>query len=247
MNFTILRFDSVDSTNSVAIEQAKRGADEGLCVVAHQQTAGRGRLGRKWISEKDSGLYFSIVLRPTIETKFLSLLTLMSAVVVFDVLENLYQLKPDIKWSNDVHINNKKICGILAETSETTKGTAIIVGIGINLTSSNFPFELNEIATSIEHETQQKPNTEDLLNSLTKFNKYFYDIFQDEKGAKVIREEWSKRSSYFEGKNVRVKLENESFQGVTFGLEENGALRVKTEKGEIKIVQAGDVEHLRKS
>nr|MBA3785726.1 biotin--[acetyl-CoA-carboxylase] ligase [Acidobacteriota bacterium] len=86
MKFTILRFDSINSTNTEALNQAKQGADEGLCVVAKQQTDGRGRHGRTWISEKDAGLYFSLVLRPTIESKFLPLLTLMSAVAVYDVL-----------------------------------------------------------------------------------------------------------------------------------------------------------------
>ena len=82
MNFTILRFDSIGSTNTEALNQAKQGAAEGLCVVADAQTSGRGRHGRTWVSTRDSGLYFSIVLRPKIEIKFLPLLTLMSAVVV---------------------------------------------------------------------------------------------------------------------------------------------------------------------
>ncbi len=86
MNFTILRFDSIESTNTEAVRQAKIGADEGLCIVARQQTKGRGRHGRVWVSEKDAGLYFSIVLRPKIETRFLPLLTLMSAIAVADVL-----------------------------------------------------------------------------------------------------------------------------------------------------------------
>jgi BirA family biotin operon repressor/biotin-[acetyl-CoA-carboxylase] ligase len=245
MNITILGFDSLDSTNTEAIEQAKRGANEGLCVVAQQQTAGRGRHGRTWVSEKDSGLYFSIVLRPKIETKFLSLITLMTSIVVYEVLQELYKLKPDIKWSNDVHINDKKICGILAETSETNKGLAVIVGIGINLTSKNFPAELSKTATSIEQETNQKPDKNELLTSLTQFFTYFYNILQSKNGAKRIGNEWANRSSYFEGKEVKVTLENKTIYGTTCGLEENGALRIKTGTGEIKIIQAGDVERLR--
>ncbi len=245
MNLTILRFDSVNSTNTEAVNQAKRGAEEGLCVVAKQQTAGRGRHGRSWVSEKDAGLYFSIVLRPVIETRFLPLLTLMTSVAVFEILRERYDLKPDIKWSNDVLVNDKKISGILAETFETDKGLAVVVGIGINLTSKNFSAELNETATSIEQETGHKPDSEELLNNLTHFFSYFYEIFQAESGAKKIREEWAKRSSFFEGKNVRAVLENESFAGTTCGLEKNGALKIKTETGEIKIIQAGDVEKIR--
>lgn len=247
MNFTILRFASIESTNTEALNQAKRGADEGLCIVAGQQTAGRGRHGRVWISAKNAGLYFSVVLRPKTEIKFLPLLTLMSAVVVTEVLRELYGLKADIKWANDVHIDGKKICGILAETAETKKGLAIVVGIGVNLTSANFPPELEKIATSIDTETGEKPSAEDLLQNLTKQFAKFYRIFSSTDGAEKIREEWAKNSSYFFGKSVQVRLENKTIFGKTCGIEENGALRVKTADGKIKIVQAGDVEMLRKT
>ncbi len=246
MKFTIFKFDSLASTNTEAVNQAKRGADEGLCVVAKQQTAGRGRHGRNWVSNENAGLYFSIVLRPKVEMKFLPLLTLMSAVAVADVLREIYGLKPDIKWANDIHLNDKKICGILAETAETPKGLAVIVGIGINLDSNAFPEELSEIATSIEEETGQKADAEELLNALTRFFNYFYEIFSGENGAKDILDEWKKRSSYAFGKEVKVKLQNQEFCGTTDGLEENGALRVRLENNELKIVQAGDVERLRR-
>jgi len=247
MNFTILRFDSINSTNTEALNQARQGADEGLCIVAKQQTAGRGRHGRTWISEKDAGLYFSLVLRPTIENKFLPLLTLMSAVAVYEVLRKLYKLKPDIKWANDVHIDEKKICGILAEMAETKRGLAVVVGIGINLKTSNFPPELKVIATSIEQETDQKIDSDELLENLTKQLTKYYQILNNENGAEKIRQEWANRSTYFRDKSVTVKLENESVSGTTCGLEESGALRVETENGEIKIVHAGDVERLRKN
>jgi BirA family biotin operon repressor/biotin-[acetyl-CoA-carboxylase] ligase len=246
MNFTILRFDRIESTNTEALNQARKGADEGLCVVARQQTAGKGRHGRVWISEKDAGVYFSVLLRPKIETRFLSLITLMTAVAVFETLKKI-GLNPDIKWANDVHIKDKKICGILAEMTDSPKGLAVVVGIGINLKSSNFPHELQETATSIEAETGQKPSAEELLNPLTRFFAYFYAVLQSAKGASEILNEWAKRSSYFRGKAVRVELENETIFGTTDGLEENGALRVRTETGEIKIIQAGDVTQVRQT
>lgn len=245
MNFTILRFESIDSTNTEAINQAKRGAGEGLCVVANRQTEGRGRHGRTWISPKDTGLYFSIVLRPRIETRFLPLLTLMSAVAVYDSLVEIYRLKPDIKWANDVHVKGKKISGILAETTETSRNPAVVVGIGINLKSSNFPPELEEIATSIEAETGNVPNAEILLQTLTRQFSAYYDLLQSENGAEKIRAAWAEKSSYFEGKSVKVVLENETIYGTTRGIEENGALRVETSDGEIRIIHAGDVEKVR--
>jgi BirA family biotin operon repressor/biotin-[acetyl-CoA-carboxylase] ligase len=246
MNFTILRFDTIDSTNTEALNQARLGAGEGLCVVARQQTAGRGRHGRAWISEQDAGLYFSIVLRPKIEMRFLPLLTLMTAVAVHDTLEETYKIDCDIKWANDIHVRDKKICGILAETAETSKGLAVVVGIGINLKSSNFPPEIAGIAASIEEETGQKTNSAELLEALTRFLDYHYDILRRTSGAATIRRQWSLRSSYAAGKNVRVTLENETISGMTDGIEENGALRVRTGAGETRIIQAGDVERLRR-
>lgn len=245
MNFTILRFDSIDSTNLEAIRQAQMGAGEGVCVVARQQAAGRGRHGRTWVSAKDAGLFFSLILRPKLETKFLPLITLMSAVAVFETLRES-GLNPDIKWVNDIHIDGKKICGILAETSETKKGLAVIVGVGINLKSTNFSLELKTSATSIESEIQKPIDAETLLQSLTLFLAKYYALLEGENGTTLILEEWAKRSSYFFGKKVRVKLENEIILGTTCGLEENGALRVKTKTKGVRIIQAGDVEMVRK-
>ncbi len=246
MKFTILRFDSIGSTNTEALNQAKLGAGEGLCIVARQQTAGRGRHGRVWISERDAGLYLSLVLRPKIENRFLPLITLTAAIAVCDTLAELYGLKPDIKWANDIHVNDKKIGGILAEMTETNLGLAVALGIGINLKSSNFPPELAEIATSVEAETKRILDTDELLQTSTRQFAEYYFVLNAENGAEKIRREWARRSSYFAGKSVKAKLENETIRGTTRGLEENGALRVETESGEIKIIQAGDVEMLRK-
>lgn len=245
MNFTILQFDSIGSTNTEAINEAKRGAPEGLCIVAREQTAGRGRHGRIWVSEKDAGLFFSLILRPQIEIRFIPLITLMTAVAVHDALETAFQIECDIKWVNDIHVRGKKICGILAETAETDLGLAVIVGIGINLKSSNFPPEISRTATSIQKETGISPNSEEFLHILTSFLRISCDLLYEENGAEKVRKEWVKRSSYAFGKEVRVILNDETLIGVTRGLEENGALRVELETGEIKIIHAGDVEQLR--
>jgi len=151
MNITVLRFDSLGSTNTEAANQARQGAEEGLCVVARQQTAGRGRHGRAWVSDADAGLYFSIVLRPRFERDRLPLITLMAGIAVHDTLKE-FDLRPDIKWVNDVLVGERKISGILGETIETPSGLAVIVGIGINLTSGSFSAELAATATSIEAE-----------------------------------------------------------------------------------------------
>src|SRR5437867_125639 len=130
---TVRHFDSIDSTNLEAMRQAKAGAPEGLCIVARQQTRGRGRLDRSWQSPKDAGLYFSIVLRPTLEVNAWPLITLMAALAGSDALMKACGLRADIKWPNDLCVNERKLCGILAEAVETEVGQAAIVGIGINL------------------------------------------------------------------------------------------------------------------
>ncbi|NOT48972.1 MAG: biotin--[acetyl-CoA-carboxylase] ligase [Acidobacteria bacterium] len=246
MNITVLTFDTLDSTNTEALKQARLGADEGLCVLADHQTAGRGRNGRTWISAKGSGLYFSIVLRPKIDSKYVPLITLMTGVAVHDTLAGI-GLRPDIKWVNDVLANEKKISGILAETAETSKGLAVVAGIGINIRSSNFPDEIADIATSIEHETGRVISPAKLASALTGFINYFYDILTGEEGPAKVLSAWQSRSTYFSGKKVKAWSGNETITGTTDGLEANGALRIRDEDGKLTIVHAGYVERLRQA
>ena len=244
MNFTILRFDTLDSTNTEAAKHAKLGASEGLCIIARHQTAGRGRHGRKWISNSDSGLYFSVVLRPKLATRFMPMITLMTGVAAHDTLGE-FGLKPDIKWVNDLLVGEKKIGGILAEAVETNEGVAIVVGIGINLKSFRFSPDIAATATSIEEETGRTVTSDELAEKLTEFISYFYSILNGKNGPAKIIDQWRRRSSYFTGKDVRVVLENESIIGTTDGLEENGALRVRKRDGGIAVVQAGNVQNIR--
>jgi len=246
MNFTTLRFDTLDSTNTEAANQARLGADEGVCVVASQQNAGRGRFGRSWVSPRGSGLYFSLVLRPRLAPQNLSLITLMAGVAVHDALREL-GIVPDIKWVNDVLVNDQKISGILAESVETRAGLAVIVGIGINLDSRNFPKDLATTATSIHAETGQMVDADHLVGILIKYLSYFFGVLNETDGARQILRNWQQRSTYFSGKSVRAKLPDGTVEGITDGLEENGSLRVKTSDGSVRIIQAGDVERLRRT
>ncbi|MDQ3172706.1 MAG: biotin--[acetyl-CoA-carboxylase] ligase [Acidobacteriota bacterium] len=241
----ILRFDSLPSTNLEAAQRAIEGAAEGLCVVASEQTAGRGRLQRQWISPKGSGLYFSIVLRPRIHQSSWPLITLAAALAVHDALLETYLLKTDIKWPNDILSNNRKLCGILAETVDTTEGRALVLGIGVNLTSSAFPPEVHQIATSVQLETGKVPNLEIILRNLMIALQRRYEMLQSVCGGEEILREWSVRSSYASGKRIRVANGQEVLEGTTRGLESDGALRVETDEGEIRIVRAGDVTELR--
>lgn len=249
---TILRFESLASTNTEAARQALRGAPEGVCVVAREQTQGRGRRARVWVSPKDAGLYFSIILRPAhFDIQKWPLITLMAGAAVQGALVEAYALATDIKWPNDILANERKLCGILAETVETETGRACVLGIGINLNDAAFPEELREVATSIIAQTGRAPDSEQLLQSLVRAIARRYEMLQAEGGADETLREWTARSSYAEGKRVRVALgsdaQAEILSGTTRGLEADGALRVETDAGEIRAVRAGDVAALRQA
>jgi BirA family biotin operon repressor/biotin-[acetyl-CoA-carboxylase] ligase len=243
----ILRFDSLPSTNLEAARRAVEGAAEGVCVVAGEQTAGRGRLQRQWVSPKDAGLYFSIILRPRFHQGVWPLLTLMAAIAVHDALLDACSLETDIKWPNDILVNEKKLCGILAETVETSMGRACVVGIGINLTSTVFSPDLNGVATSIEAATGKRADVELILEGLVRLLTAHYRRLNQEGGPEATVREWCARSTYATGKRIRVSENNESFSGITRGLESDGALCVETDEGKIRVVRAGDVTSVRSS
>jgi BirA family transcriptional regulator, biotin operon repressor / biotin---[acetyl-CoA-carboxylase] ligase len=244
MNFTIVRFDSIDSTNTEAHKQARLGAGEGLCVIAREQNVGRGRQGRSWISPKDAGLYLSVVLRPKIEIQYLPLITLAAAVAVHEIVANI-GLMPDIKWPNDVLINEKKICGILAEMTETDLGLAVVLGIGINITSENFSPEIADSPTSISAELKRPVTVSEVEKSLLPSIDHWYSRLQQPEGHSAIVDAWAARSTYFRGKKVRGALNGGPITGITDGLEPDGALHIKQANGSTITIHAGDVEQLR--
>jgi len=241
----ILRFDSLPSTNLEAATRAIAGAPEGLCVVAAEQTAGRGRLDREWVSPKGAGLYFSIILRPSFEQSAWPLLTLTAAVAVYEALRESCALQADIKWPNDLLANDRKLCGILAETVDTPGGRAVVVGIGINLTDHAFPAGLAQAATSVDAVTEQAPDLEGLLDALVGSFAKYYQIVQGSDGPQTIVREWSRRSTYATGKRIRVNTGDEILEGTSRGLERDGALRVETLDGQIKVIRVGDVTAVR--
>jgi BirA family biotin operon repressor/biotin-[acetyl-CoA-carboxylase] ligase len=242
---TVLRFESLPSTNTEAARQAALGAPEGLCVLAREQTAGRGRRERSWVSMKDAGLYVSIVLRPTLEARAWPLVTLAAALAVRDALEEACGLGADIKWPNDLLAGGRKLCGILAETAEGARGRAVVLGVGVNLRRGSFPPEMSDTATSVEEQTGRAPDAETLLAALTQTLARRYETLHADGGAEEILREWQLRSTYAHGRRVRVALAGETFEGTTRGLDPDGALRVETDEGQMRAVRAGDVMAVR--
>lgn len=241
----LLRFASLPSTNLEAARLAGEGAPEGLCIIAGEQTAGRGRLQRQWVSPKGAGLYFSIILRPQFAQITWPLLTLMAAVAVHDTLLEACACETDIKWPNDLLFREKKLCGILAETVETPTGRAVVVGIGINLTARSVPPDLVGVATSVADATGKSAELEVILAALTCKLATHYSRLQGPDGPQRVVDAWCARSSYAAGKRIRVSESELDFSGVTRGLEPDGALRIETDGREIKIVRTGDVTSIR--
>jgi BirA family biotin operon repressor/biotin-[acetyl-CoA-carboxylase] ligase len=241
----VLRYESLPSTNTELSRLASEGAEEGVSVVAEEQTAGRGRLQRAWSSPKGAGLYFSILLRPRIATNYWPLITMMAAVAVYDALGEASRLQADIKWPNDLLSGERKICGILAEAIDTSGGRAVIVGIGINLNQSAYPLEIADKATSISEATGRPADREAILASLLRWLAHWYSLLNEPAGAESIVNAWSNRSSYAFGRQVHVSNGDEMWQGTTSGIERDGALRLRTEDGEIRMVRAGDVHSVR--
>jgi BirA family biotin operon repressor/biotin-[acetyl-CoA-carboxylase] ligase len=241
----ILRHQSVSSTNSEIAQLASRGAEEGTAVVADEQTAGRGRLQRKWASPKGAGLYFSILLRPKIALDRWPLVTFIAALAVSDALGEACRLQTDIKWPNDLLAGERKICGILAESIDTEFGKAMILGIGINLTRNAYPAELTGQAISVEEATGYPPNREEVLAALLRALTHWYRALQEPDGMNRVIVEWMNRSSYGAGRLVKVTNGEDTITGVTRGLEPDGGLRLETEAGAIRVVRAGDVMSVR--
>ncbi len=243
----ILRFESLPSTNTELARLASEGAEEGLAIVAEEQTAGRGQLQRAWSSPKGAGLYFSILLRPAIPPDHWPLITFMAALAVGDALNEAGGVETDIKWPNDLLSGERKICGILAEAIDTPPGRAVIVGIGINLTQAAFPAELMDAATSVSQASGREPEREAILAALLRAISRWYLLLSEAEGPEKIVAAWSSRSSYATGKLVQVSNGDEVFQGTTCGVERDGALRLESSNGKIKLVRAGDVYSIRRS
>ena len=240
----VLRYESLPSTNTEVARLATLGAPEGLTVIADEQTAGRGRLQRKWQSPRDAGLYFSTLLRPTFRPDKWSLITFMAALAVSDALHEAFEIETDIKWPNDLLSGERKLCGILAEAIETELGRAVVLGIGVNLTNDAYPLELAGVATSVSEANARRPERESLVGALLQAIARWYSLLSDLDGPDKIVAAWSSRSSYATGKTVKVINGEEVWEGVTRGVESDGALRLEVDSS-IRLIRAGDVVSVR--
>lgn len=235
--------ESLPSTNELAFRLAGEGAANGEVVVADQQTAGRGRRGRTWASPPGVNLYFSVILRPELPPQRAPELTLVAGVALAEILREA-GADAKIKWPNDVHVRGKKIAGILTELSaEPDAIHFVVLGVGVNLNSGpeDLPPELRPQAISLaEARGARVPRALFAAALWTRLEEWLDR--HAENGFGPVRETWKELSSTL-GEQVRVKSDRE-VRGRAVDLDEQGALLVKTEKGAVERIVAGDVEPL---
>ncbi len=242
---TIIHHFRADSTNSVALNLTQKGASHGTVVVAEEQTAGRGRLGRKWYSEKSSGIYMSLILRPPLSPTAAPILTLMAGVATQQTLSAATGLCVDIRWPNDLLVNGKKVAGILTEMSaELGRLHSVVLGIGINVNHSEMPAELKPTATSLRIESQRPwPRVQIFVALLKELERYYHLLL--EKGSAAIAERWAAASTYAVGKRIRIVTPEAESLATTVGLDPNGALRVQYDDWREGTLVAGEVAEVK--
>jgi BirA family biotin operon repressor/biotin-[acetyl-CoA-carboxylase] ligase len=229
----IHHYYKIGSTNSEAMQAALEGVPEGSVFVAEEQLAGRGRGANSWHSERSTGIYVSVVLRPAMPPSDALIFSLATGLAVrAAVMEIAPRLRPDLKWPNDLLLNGKKFCGVLTEmNAEATRVRHLVVGIGMNVNQAKFPTELRDLATSLRTETGTEWSRVELCAALLKsLDREYRALVNDSTARESIRHGFEQASSSVRGRRVRVE-ENGGIEGVTEGLDDRGFLQVRTAEG----------------
>jgi len=226
------------STNTLAMQAATAGVEEGTVIFADQQTAGRGRNGHNWHSDPGTAILVSVVLRPKILPAQSLWLSLMAGVAVHDAALRTCGIACDLRWPNDLLIERKKVCGILTEISADAEQLRFaVIGIGINVNQPSFPAEIGTLATSLQLETGKQWSRTELLIALLKSLEAEYRDTLDAGEESLLRKVES-ISSYVRGKRVHVD-EGGGYDGVTDGLDPRGFLRVRTAENMRTVLSGG--------
>ena len=235
-------FEQTTSTNDVIEKLARDGVREGVAVFAEAQTRGRGRLGRRWISPRRKGLWFSILLRPALRPQEATQLTVASATALRRAIEQQTGLPAQIKWPNDILAGGKKVAGILTELSaEPDRVRHVILGIGVdvNLSPGEFPPELRKQATSLKIEAGRAIARAELATAI--LQELDADYARISKGgfAKVA-DEWEAHGQTI-GRNITIQVGDRRLRGRAESLDDDGALLLRTEHGHLERITGGDV------
>ncbi len=242
----ILFYETVDSTNSIAEILAAKGKAEGTVVIAETQKKGRGRLGRSWVSPPFVNIYMSVILRPQIEPKDITLITIMASIACITVLRKIPGLDANIKWPNDLIASGKKIGGILTEVHIAEKRLRYAVtgiGLNVNMDSIEFPGEIKDIATSLKIETGRTySRTEILIHILNELDSW-YKILKEMKREELLNE-WKLLNCTL-GREVIIATGKENLTGLAESINNEGMLVLRLPSGERRIVCSGDLTILK--
>ncbi|SMC20049.1 BirA family transcriptional regulator, biotin operon repressor / biotin-[acetyl-CoA-carboxylase] ligase [Clostridium acidisoli DSM 12555] len=237
----VVHFDTVGSTNEKAKSLAL-AAKHGTVVISEEQTGGKGRLGRNFVSPKNKGIWMSIILKPDVEPMKVSLITQIGAAAVNNALLNM-GIESLIKWPNDIIINNKKVCGILTEMScELTMVNYVVLGIGINVNvdSEDFGEDVSKVATSLKLETKRAVDRKKLTGYiLNNFERLYENYVEKDDITESIS--ICKNKSILIGKEIRVIKKGEAKKANALDIKTNGSLVVQYESGEIEELISGEV------
>lgn len=234
-------YDTVTSTNTLAKQLAEQGAKEGTVIIADSQTAGKGRLGRKFSSPSGTGLYISIILRPKFSAEQALSITTAAAVATANAIETVTDKKAMIKWVNDIYVDGCKVCGILTEGStdfKTGKLNYAVLGIGVNVSTPNggFPEEIKEIAGAL-YKTDAPGNTRNSLAAeiLNNFFAYYEHLTE-----RTFLSEYKARS-LLNGVKITFALGDEKYAGIVEGIDDECALVVRLSNGRTQTFSAGEI------
>lgn len=234
--------DEIDSTNQEARRLILQGYGQGTVIVAEQQNAGRGRLGRRWESPSGSGIWFSVILEPSVSLQETSRYSFVTAVAVAEGIRQATGLPAQVKWPNDILIDGRKVCGVLLElVAEMTRVHQLIIGIGINANQKpeDFPDEVQKKATSLAIESGHPIQRREVLCAVLRSMEENCRLMEQQGFAAICRK-WAELSCVI-GREVQILRQNEPvLYGKAVGLDEDGALLVQTENGTERII-AGDV------
>jgi BirA family biotin operon repressor/biotin-[acetyl-CoA-carboxylase] ligase len=232
-------FASVDSTNSLLLAAAAEGAPEGAVYIADEQTAGRGRGGHTWHSSIGDGLYVSVLIRPPLPLREALWISLATGLAAQSAVHEAAGLPIDIRWPNDLLLNEKKCGGILVETS--VEGPTLrfaVIGIGININHAKFPPDLADLATSLRIESGGAQSREKLLTALLRA--LDLELTQLESNAPDLLDRFTAASTWVRGKRVHV-AEAGGYTGITDSLDAHGFLQVVEDNGTRHTVLSGGV------
>lgn len=232
--------DEIDSTNNQAKILARQGAQEGLLVIAECQTQGKGRLGRNWQSPAGTGIWMSLILRPSILPRYASQLTLLAGLSMCEVIQEVTGLDAQIKWPNDIVIHGKKVCGILTEMSAEMEGVNyIVIGIGVNVNSGYFPESL-PYASSLAIEGRKEYPRKIIIKKFLETFEVDYKRYKQHNDLAEIMTRYKKNCITLH-RTVKLLIGDEAILAEATDINHEGELVVTLEDGTRKVITSGEV------